>query len=49
MKCFSIFRKIKRNKEIFIKILEKFRKFKEYLKKIQEDMIERLLNVNIYQ
>ena len=37
MKCFCIFRKIKRNNENFIEILEKFRKFKENLKKIQED------------
>ena len=42
MKCFCIFRKIKRNNENFIEILEKFRKFKENLKKIQEDLIERL-------
>ena len=29
MKCFCIFRKIKSNNENFIKISEKFRKFKE--------------------
>ena len=42
MKCLFIFRKIKRNYENFIKILEKFRKFRENLKKVQEDLIERL-------
>ena len=41
-KCFCIFRKIQSNNENFIKILDKFRKFKENLKKIQEDLIERL-------
>ena len=37
-----MFRKFKSNNENFIKILEKFRKFKENLKKIQEDLTERL-------
>ena len=41
MKFFCIFRKIKSNNENFIKIL-KVLKFKENLKKIQEDLIERL-------
>ena len=42
MKCYCIFKKFKRNNENFIEILGKLRKFKEILKKIQENLIERL-------